>query len=81
MNSKPVIPALDRCFEVLDEGEEDVHVDGFGDERHVADREGAFSIFLTGIPGDGYRRDLSESRDEAQLFEELISVCFRHSDI
>ena len=36
----------------MDEGEENVDVDGFGDEGQVADREGALAVLFTRVTGD-----------------------------
>ena len=71
----------DWGFEVLDEAEEDVDVDGFGDESQIAGVEGALSIFFTGIAGDSDGRDVAESWKNPELFEELIAVNVRHADI
>src|SRR5262245_11150952 len=68
-------------FEVLDEGEEGVDVDGFGDEGEIADGQGALAVFFAGVAGDGDGGDVAQAGQEAQLFEQLIAVGFGHADV
>ena len=70
-----------RGFEVVDEVEEDVDVDGFGDEGQVTDRECALSIVFTGITRDGDGGNVAEAGYEAELFEQLIAINVGHPDI
>ena len=73
--------SLHGRFEVLDEIEEDVDVDGFWDEGEVAGGEGALAVFFTRITGDGDGRNVVETGQDAQLFEKLVTVDFRHADV
>ena len=52
-------------FEILDEGEEGVDVDGFGDEGEVADGQGALAVLLAGVAGDGDGGNVTQARQEA----------------
>ena len=42
-------------FEVLDEADEDVDVEGFRHERQITDREGTLAVFFARVTRDGYR--------------------------
>ena len=52
-------------FKVLDETEENVHVDGFGDEGEVADGEGALAVVFAGVTGDRDCGNVAQTRKEA----------------
>ena len=70
-----------RGFEVVDEVEEDVDVDGFGDEGEVADGQGALAVLFAGVARDCDGGDVAEAGHEAELFEQLITVNVRHADV
>jgi hypothetical protein len=56
---------LNWGFDLLDQGEEAVDVDWFGDEGEIADREGALAILLAGIPRDGDSWNVSKTGQDS----------------
>ena len=68
-------------FEVLDEVEEDVDVDRFGDEGEIAGREGALTIVFARVAGNRDGWNIAETGKDPKLFQELVSVDVRHAYI
>src|SRR5215216_3543630 len=56
-------------FEVVDEVEEDVDVDGFRDQSEVAHSEGALAVLFAGVARDGDGGHVTQAGQKAQLFE------------
>ncbi len=70
-----------RSFEVVDEIEEDVDVDGFGNEGEIANSEGALAVLFARITRYRNCRYIAHAGKETELFEELIAVNVRHTDV
>ena len=70
-----------RSFEVVDEIKENVDVDGFRNEGEIADSEGALAVLFTRITRHRNCRYISQAGKETELFEKLIAVNVRHTDI
>ena len=75
------IPMLRRGFEVMDEVEEVVDVDGFRNEGQIPNRQSALAVFFACITRHRNRRYVAQPGKEAQLFEKLITVNVWHTDV
>src|ERR1043165_3424503 len=70
-----------RGFEVLDQGEEGVDVDGLRHEGEVAGGEGALAIFFARVARNRDGGDVAETGEDAKLFEKLVAVSLWHADV
>ena len=70
-----------RSFEVVNQTEKDIDVDGFGNEGEVADTKGALAVLFARITRHRNCRHIAQAGKETELFEKLIAVNVRHADV